>query len=286
MRTALIDADSIIHIVSYHNAVDTEFFEVSEPEDKEALIQSLYEGKDPTPVLATVDSFINDILNAVNATHYLGFVGHRDGLETFRHKLAVTKPYKGNRGKSPHWTKYWKPIIIEHMVKQWYFIELENIEADDACSIYAREIPNSIVCSPDKDLKQIPGDHYDYKKIEFDHVTQHQALVNLYTQCLVGDGVDNISGCKGVGKKSPLLPPISDIETEGEMYNYVKDIFSSKHPNDDGHTFIEQLSLVKMLQETDEELIKPYPKPVLGDIVDDFKQDTIPETPPLPTFSQ
>ena len=193
MKTALIDADSIIHIVSYHNALPEHMVEMSKemnPEEADATLMELYKTKDTVAIEAHVGQFINDILNAVDATHYLGFVGDRKGSDTFRHKLAVTRPYKGQRAKTPHWVKYWKPIIVEHLVSVWKFIELTELEADDGCSICANHFRKNsidyIVCSPDKDLKQIVGNHYDYKKCEFDYIDEYNSLKNLYKQLLVG----------------------------------------------------------------------------------------------------
>ena len=100
MKIALIDADSIIHIVSYHNAIPTDMLSMlddSDEESKEAAILALYETKDTKAVLDHIDSFVNDILNKTDSTHYIGFLGNRNGSNTYRHKLAVTKPYKGQR---------------------------------------------------------------------------------------------------------------------------------------------------------------------------------------------
>lgn len=265
MNVALIDADSIIHIVAYHNAVPSSMLELmveEDPEAKEELIQQFYKEKDSKPVLDHVDSFITDIIHKTHSTHYLGFVGAREGSDTFRHKLAVTKPYKGQRGKSPHWTKYWKPIIIGHMVDKWKFIELFHIEADDACSICANKLGwdgiGYTVCSPDKDLRQIKGHHYDYKKLEEDFVTEEQSLYNLYRQVFIGDSVDNISGLPKVGPKSPLLEFPGCI-TEEDYRDYTRKAFESKGFGD---MYEEQLALVYMLRELDYIDLKSYPKPI------------------------
>lgn len=288
MKVSLIDADSIIHIVSYHNAVPSSMIEMISSEDQETkdkVIQEFYESKDPKPVLDHVDSFIADIIHKTESTHYLGFVGSRAGSDTFRHKLAVTKPYKGQRSKLPHWTKYWKPIIIKHMVEKWKFIEVNNIEADDACAMCATHfLMNNIdyiVCSPDKDLKQIEGNHYDYKKMEFAYVNKIQALQILYKQILVGDSTDNISGCPKVGEKSPFLGQIDELETLQDMHKLVKEVFESKKVP---HMFKEQLDLVYMLRMPDGIDLKEIPIPVeykdLGDTDTEFKQEKE-ELPPI-----
>ena len=251
MKVALIDADSIIHIVSYHNAIPTDMLSMlddSDEESKEAAILALYETKDTKAILDHIDSFVNDILNKTDSSHYIGFLGHRDGSNTFRHKLAVTKPYKGQRGKTPHWVKYWKPIIVDHLVSVWKFIELSELEADDGCSICANHFRKNsvdyIVCSPDKDLKQIVGNHYDYKKCEFDYIDEYNSLKNLYGQSLKGDSVDNICGCPMVGEKSPHMN-FPGCTTEEEFVEYAKEVYRSKKADS---IFNEQLNLVRMLR--------------------------------------
>lgn len=261
MKTALIDADSIIHIIAYHNAVETamvDMFEDATEEQRAEVIQEMYEAKDNQPVYDHIDSFIRDILNATEADHYLGFLGARTGSDTFRHKLAKTKPYKGQRGKTPHWTAYWKPIMIEYMVKEWGFIELFNIEADDALGICGSHIPGCVLCSPDKDLKQIAGAHYDYKKQEHAYVTVADSYKLLYSQVLVGDSVDNISGCPGVGKKSPFLEFEGCITPE-DYHKFTYEVFKVKKKED---MMGEQLALVYMLRELDGVDLKEMPKPI------------------------
>lgn len=289
MKIALIDADSIIHIVSYHNSVSTDtinMFESPDEEAKEAMIQALYETKDTKAVLDHIDSFVNDILNKTDSTHYIGFLGAREGSNTFRHKLAVTKPYKGQRAKTSHWVKYWKPIIIEHLVSVWRFNELYDVEADDGCSICARHFKDTgydyIVCSPDKDLKQIPGNHYDYKKVEFDTVDDYNALLNLYQQLLKGDSTDNIIGCKGVGEKSPHMQ-FPGCRTESEFREYAYEVYKSKGQES---IFEEQLSLVYMLRLFDNKMFPTLPimeRPEVGTKTESIEQTAevqVPATPP------
>lgn len=263
MKTALIDADSIIHIISYHNALPDHMVEMSKemnPEEADATLMELYKTKDTVAIEAHVGQFINDILNAVNATHYLGFVGDRKGSDTFRHKLAVTKPYKGQRKSSPHWVKYWKPIIIDYMVREWGFIELSNIEADDACAICQTHLENTIICSPDKDLKQVPGEHYDYKKILFDTITPWEGMRRLYTQWIVGDNsTDNVPGCPGVAEKSKFVTRISQAPTKEKMLEIVHEAYESKNALG---IVEEQFKLVYMIRDIDNIDLKEVPTPI------------------------
>ena len=283
-KIALIDADSIIHIVSYlYKLADNTLDFTEELEDKDKVLAELYETLDKEAVKAHIKSFINDILNSVNATHYLGFLGHRDGSNTFRHRLAVTKPYKGNRKTTPHWVKFWKPIMVEYMVEEWGFIELSEIEADDACSICQRNMENTIICSPDKDLKQVPGEHYDYKKCEFTTITELEGAKRLYIQSLVGDGVDNISGCPNVGEKSKYVTRINEASAEEEMVEIVLEAYESKGAL---AIYPEQLALVTMLVEECDNFKLPQPieRQAIGLITDLPIQETTEVE--LPTFTQ
>jgi hypothetical protein len=38
---------------------------------------------------------------------------------------------------------------------------MPTLEADDAMGIYATKEPGHIICSPDKDMRQIPGQLFD-----------------------------------------------------------------------------------------------------------------------------
>jgi len=289
MKTALIDADSIIHIVSYHNALPEHMVEMSkemDPEQADATLMELYKTKDTTAIEAHVGQFINDILNAVGATHYLGFVGDRKGSDTFRHKLAVTKPYKGQRKSSPHWVKYWKPIIVDYMVKEWGFIELSNIEADDACAICQTHLPDTIICSPDKDLKQVPGNHYDYKKVEFTEISHLEAHKRFYKQCVVGDVTDNICGVPKLGEKSKAVQDIEDSDNEVDMEKIVYNAYTSKQAES---IFEEQVALIFMLRDITAEVLPDFqeiPTPIerkpFGIITEIVVEE---EVTPLVTFT-
>jgi len=82
-----------------------------------------------------------------------------------------------------------------------------------------------IICSLDKDLKQIAGRHYNWRKNEFDFVDPIDGLRLFYRQCLTGDSTDGIPGVGGIGAvKSARI--INDLETEEDMFNSVQAIFN------------------------------------------------------------
>ena len=90
----------------------------------------------------------------------------------------------------------------------------DTLEADDL--IRPESSRDTIICSIDKDLKQIEGCHFDYYKKKtgdideflepikaykgFTFTTKQEGYEMLLNQLLVGDTSDNIKGVVGVGK--------------------------------------------------------------------------------------
>lgn len=171
--TALIDADSIAYIIGHGFA------------DSEAV----------DDVSRAVDQMVSDMLVQVQGRQYAGFLSPK---KTFRHE--VYPEYKAHRKEPSEGIRKWKPFIDEWLKQNWGFVEWENHEADDAVAVMQWAMVNTIICSPDKDLKQVPGNHYDYKKGLRCYVSPNEAHYNLCYQLLMGDAGDNIKGCPGVGK--------------------------------------------------------------------------------------
>ena len=117
------------------------------------------------------------------------------GNSNFRESIATIKPYKGNRTGSE------KPfhfnLIREWLLEKPYTIVSDNEEADDVISKALME--GHVGASPDKDLNNSPGTHYNFVKNIIYEVTEEEAMRNFYTQMLTGDTADNIPGIIGVG---------------------------------------------------------------------------------------
>jgi 5'-3' exonuclease len=115
--------------------------------------------------------------------------------ETFRHRLATIKEYKGNRDKTH------KPVhfaaIKEYIVNHHNPVIIPDLEADDILGIMQDK--DTVICSIDKDLDMIPGDHYNFVTGERYWVTDDDAIYCYYKQLLTGDATDNIRGIPGVG---------------------------------------------------------------------------------------
>jgi hypothetical protein len=146
-------------------------------------------------------------------------VGYLTGKDNYRHDIAKTQPYKGNRKDAP------RPVHLhslrEYLITAWDFRVADGQEADDAIGIHATLTrDNSIIVSIDKDLDMIPGHHYNPVKKDHYYVNDKVALKNFYRQILTGDKVDNVQGLRGIGpKKADKI--LGDFDTDLAMYEAV-----------------------------------------------------------------
>jgi hypothetical protein len=187
---ALIDADSLVYAIGFSS-----------------------EGIEEPLAKWRMNEAVDTILSDVGADCYFGWL---TGKGNFRNNIAKTAPYKGTRvaPKPEHYQ-----ALREHLQVKYGFMMTKDIEADDAVAIACYAIPEDemIMVHIDKDLNQLRGWHYNYRKKEKYHVTEFEGLQSFYIQILTGDRIDNIIGLKGIGpvKAKRIL---EECQTEQEMY--------------------------------------------------------------------
>ena len=201
---ALIDSDSIPYIVGWN----------------------LKDNLDPGAIRASCDSIVDMTLTLVGADQYIGTFSSE---KNFRHRIYKYAPYKGTRKEKPDWYVIAEPICKQHLIQKWGFMTPEDMEADDVLSLaaewYRKEGVPYIICSPDKDLNQVPGLHFNYSKtttisagqvesIGIVNITEEEAFYNLCLQYLMGDDTDNVHGIPGVGivKAKAILKEVEPVE--------------------------------------------------------------------------
>lgn len=150
------------------------------------------------------------------------------GKGNFREQIATLRGYKSNRIGKP------KPVhykgIRRYMRERWGAQVVRGWEADDALAMIAHEHdydPEAVVLvSGDKDLRTVPGRHYNPRKKQWSIVTKQEALLNFYRQIVTGDTVDNIAGCYKAGPKAAdeLLASVYDKD-EAEIARAVLDMY-------------------------------------------------------------
>lgn len=119
------------------------------------------------------------------------------GDDNFRKQVAVTKPYKGNRNSA---RPTYEQEIKAYLRSEYNAEQVDNLEADDLMAM--NQGPNTVICTIDKDLRQVPGWHLNPDKEEEPVlISNEKAKYNYFWQMLVGDDVDNIPGVRRIGKK-------------------------------------------------------------------------------------
>jgi 5'-3' exonuclease len=141
------------------------------------------------------------------------------------------------------------------MVSEWNAQVINGMEADDAIAIKATELDHkAIICSLDKDFKQIPCPMYDYTKKKLNAFKPVEAMRWLYKQALMGDRVDNIPGIHGIGPKKAdkIIDPCS---TEWECYSACLAHYWDNDLDED--RLLESLNLLYLLRSPDDKYEKP-----------------------------
>lgn len=222
MRVVLIDSDSICWAQAWLN--------------REKSDDILY---------TSIDSQISDILTQTKADKYVGFLKNPNEIE-FRRTMFPN--YKGNRPPTPDWYKDRRDRIWQHLIYNWKFVyTTSGFEVDDAISSIhydlvinpklfpAEVVPipqiTPIICSIDKDMKQVPGWNYNPKTKDLSFISGDEAERNMLTQLLTGDSTDNIKGVPGIGpaKAKTIIP--SDAFVDGDLVDKVYTAYFYHHGN-------------------------------------------------------
>lgn len=130
------------------------------------------------------------------------------GENNFRYRLYPE--YKANRRDKPRPRHL--EAVRENLVREWNAEITDGYEADDALGI-SSQTGGGIVCSIDKDLLQLPGQHYHFVDRRFEEISDSDGWRNFYTQVLTGDSGDNIHGCPGIGRVRSyrMLYAVTDV---------------------------------------------------------------------------
>lgn len=162
-----------------------------------------------------MDDMLDRIMKTTNSDTYSMYLS---GSHNFRYD--INPEYKANR-KDKVDPKY-REDAKAYLIEIYGAILCDGIEADDAMGIAQGE--DTIICTIDKDLLQVPGLHYNWRKDIFTTVSELDGLRHFYRQLLMGDRTDNIFGVKGIGEvKSKRY--IDPHETEWEMFQQVQDLY-------------------------------------------------------------
>jgi hypothetical protein len=189
------------------------------------------------------------------------------GATNFRTEIAKLRPYKERPSLKPFHYKNLKAYIKG--MYEWRMSE--GLEADDLLAIEQTARPDeTIICTRDKDLRQVPGWHYGWElgaQPQFGPLlvdeTGYIALSDnrqkikgvgslfFYSQCLTGDSVDTVPGLPRFGavKTFQLL---FDCPTTTEAFKRVLGAYRAVYEDMAESALLEQGQLLWMTRELNE----------------------------------
>lgn len=166
-----------------------------------------------------IDALMRRILEDTDSDDYLAVL---TGSNNFRYEIYPE--YKANRREKV------KPTYLEdsraHLVTEWGAIVTDGYEADDRLGIEQSQEPfgTTVICSIDKDLKQVPGYHYNWRKLQSELVSPLDGWKSFYRSLLTGDTTDNIRGVGGIGAVKSARA-VNDLTSEFDMYEVCKHLY-------------------------------------------------------------
>lgn len=200
------------------------------------------------------DNVMRQILDKTGAVSYKLFLNGKGN-----HRYEIYPEYKGNR-TAP------KPDHLEplrqHLATEWKAVFSEGMETDDMLGI---ELTNNrefgIIASFDKDLLQVPGRHFNWKKDLWKEVSPLEGVQTFYAQLIAGDGADNIPSYDGKFRQSipkfiqALQSPLYEMTSELEMYHHCLETYGL-----DRQTMERNAQLLYILRKKGEYWQSPYAK--------------------------
>jgi len=166
------------------------------------------------------------------------------GSDNFRKN--INPQYKANR-KDQKRPDYLEPLR-EWLVVNWGAEISDNCEADDMLAIEQtrRGDDSTIICTLDKDLRQVPGWHYSWeihgtgstgvkwtRVADKRYVSPREGLFAFYWQFIMGDQADNLFGFDGKARAKipkflqPMYDEMADMSTEQELFDFVREQYNN-----------------------------------------------------------
>ena len=192
--------------------------------------------------------------------------------KNFRNDIAKKTPYKQRAGEKPFHFKN----LTAYMKAKYDTRSRDGLEADDLMSIEQCSRTDTIICTRDKDLRQVPGmafawelgnqpqfgpcliDEFGTLSLSADgKKLRGTGMVFFYSQCLTGDAVDSIPGLPKCGpvKAFKLLEA---TQTSTEAFKAVLEAYRASYGPSGDEELLEQGRLLWMTRK-----LHPDGSPVL-----------------------
>lgn len=257
----LVDADVLVYEIGFASETAWKFLH---PE------LDVKEFPPPFDMAAEMlDMRISNICAVVEAT--MPPILFLTGKTNFRYAIAKRVAYKSGRGNKPYHYKN----LLAYIKGKYDYRCVEGLEADDLMAIEqtAREIlfrnhpfvvVPSIICTRDKDLRSVPGEHYGWELANQPQFgpervsylgsialsscrkkVRGSGLLFFYSQCLTGDSVDSIPGINKLGAVK-AIKILDGAQTEEEAFKRVFEAYKVAFGDRAGEELLEQGRLLNM----------------------------------------
>ena len=196
MTTLLIDADVLVYRFAHSEQVVVRW-----NRDLYTMHAEL------EPAKAHIEDFIAELLEKTGCDKAVLVLSDLDA--NYRKELPHVT-YKANRAGVVR-PIIWKPLRDWFLGEEWGALWQPRLEGDDMLGLLHCHVEDRIIATIDKDLRTVPGRHYNWDKPEQGvyTVTPAEAQEFFLTQVLTGDKTDGYGGVPGIGpvKAAKLLEP-------------------------------------------------------------------------------
>lgn len=190
---------------------------------------------------ARMDTLVKGICERLGTDKYRLYLTSED-KSNFRY--TIYPEYKANRTapKPIHYKELRAHLLSDHSAIEIYGREADDALADDQNA----GLEATTIASIDKDLDQVPGEHYDFVKDVTYTVDQKRAIRFFYYQLLTGDRTDNITGIEGIGPKKAAAILEGVEPTESALFRAVRDQYENKYAEDGSRLMLLNGRLLKI----------------------------------------
>lgn len=177
-------------------------------------------------------------------------------------RKSLDPDYKGHRNRK-------KPCgykrVINKLKEEYHVVVMPTLEADDAIGIYATKEQGHIICSPDKDMRQIPGDLYDLSEGVVT-ITKEEGERWHLIQTMAGDQTDGYAGVPTIGiKRADAI-----LTEKGATWQTVLETFLEKGLTEEDALLNARLAKILQVEDYDftNQTVRPW-TPSSGDGAED-----------------
>lgn len=168
-----------------------------------------------------IDVLMDKIMDFTKATDYTIYLSGEDNF-----RLEFNPEYKANRDPTAK-PEYYSDLK-NYLLERWKAVVTQGEEADDAMGIAQCQNEGTVICTIDKDLRMIPGHHFNFVRDELgvEYVDPFEGIKSFYHQLLTGDTVDNVIGLDRIGPRT-ADKILRFCETEEEMFETVRERYNN-----------------------------------------------------------